>query len=290
MEYVITTDTTCDMSQDFLDKNGVEVLAMPYTVDGITYTGLGDDRLSPEEFYQKLRAGSMPQTAQVNPDQAATLFETYLNKGISVLHIAFSSALSGSYQSAVIAAEDLNERYRDQDVKVVVVDSKCASMGEGLFVFYAVKLKQEGKSFEEVRKWLEDHKLNVCHNFTVNDLFHLHRGGRVSKTAAVFGSMLGVKPVLHVDDEGRLIPIQKVRGRKQSLFMLVDNMEKLVGSMKNETVFISHGDCLQDAELVADEVKKRFGVKDIKIGIIGPVIGTHSGAGTVALFFLGEHR
>ncbi len=288
MDYVITTDTTCDMPQSFLSENNIDVLTMSYTVDDVTYTGKGDDQLSPEDFYQKLRSGSMPQTAQVNPDQAESLFESYLKQGISVLHIAFSSALSGSYQSTVIAAEDLNGKYGA--ARVVVVDSKCASMGEGLFLYYAVQLKNEGKGFDEAAEWLESHKLNVCHNFTVDDLFHLHRGGRVSKTAAVFGSMLGVKPVLHVDDEGRLIPVQKIRGRKQSLIALVDNMEKCMGGMKNDIVFISHGDCLEDAEFVAAEVKKRFGIKNIRIGFIGPVIGTHSGAGTVALFFMGEHR
>lgn len=288
MKYVITTDTTCDMSQRYFDENNVGVLALSYTIDGITYAGEGENQLSPAEFYQKLRNGSMPQTAQVNPEQAKKMFASYLERGINVLHLSFSSALSGSYQSTVIAADDLNGMYGD--AKVVTIDSRCASMGEGLLLYYAVELKKEGKSFDEVAEWVEGHKLNICHNFTVNDLFHLHRGGRVSKTSAVFGAMLGVKPVLHVDDEGRLIPIQKVRGRKQSLLALVDNMEKCMGNMKNDIVFISHGDCIDDAEFVAGEVKKRFGIKKIKIGFIGPVIGTHSGAGTVALFFLGEHR
>jgi DegV family protein with EDD domain len=288
MAYVITTDTTCDMPQSFLSENNIGVLTLSYTVDDVTYTGKGDSQLSPEEFYQKLRNGSIPQTAQVNPDQAESLFESYLKQGLNVLHIAFSSALSGSYQSTVIAAENLNGKYGD--ARVVVIDSKCASMGEGLFLHYAVQLKNEGKSLDEAAEWLESHKLNICHNFTVDDLRYLHRGGRVSKTAAVFGSMLGVKPVLHVDDEGRLVPIQKIRGRKQSLIALVDNMEKLVGGMKNDIIFISHGDCLEDAEFVAAEVKKRFGIKNIRIGFIGPVIGSHSGVGTVALFFMGEHR
>lgn len=288
MAYVITTDTTCDMPREFLEKNQINTLSLSYTIDDKTYTGIGDDKLAPKEFYDRLRGGSMPQTAQANPDQAAALFKKYLEQGISVLHIAFSSALSGSYQSTVIAADELNGNYGD--AKVVTIDSRCASMGEGLFVYYAAQLKQEGKSFDEAAEWLEAHKLNICHNFTVDDLFHLHRGGRVSKTAAVFGSMLGVKPVLHVDNEGRLIPIQKVRGRKQSLAALVDNMEKLRGSHKNEVVFISHGDCLEDAQFVADEVKKRFGIQDVWIDFVGPVIGTHSGAGTVALFFMGDHR
>lgn len=288
MEYVITTDTTCDMPEKFLAENKIGILALSYTLDDVTYSGLGDDKLAPKDFYAKLRAGSMPITAQANPDQAAALFEDYLKEGISVLHLAFSSALSGSYQSTVIAADDLNGKYGD--ARVVTIDSRCASMGEGLFLYYAVQLKKEGKSFDEAAEWLESHKLNVCHNFTVDDLFHLHRGGRVSRTAAVFGSMLGVKPVLHVDNEGRLIPIQKIRGRKQSLLMLVDNMEKCMGDMKNNIVFISHGDCMDDAEFVAAEVRKRFGIKDIWIDYIGPVIGTHAGAGTVALFFLGEHR
>jgi len=289
MNFVITTDTTCDMPQQFLKENQIAPLKLSYTIDDVTYGGAdGEEELSAEAFYKRLRDGAMPKTAQANPEQAANYFEKYLEQGISVLHIAFSSGLSGSYQSTVIAAEELNEKY--ENAKVITVDSKCASMGEGLFLYYAMQLKKEGKSIEEIAAWLEAHKLNICHNFTVDDLFHLHRGGRVSKTAAVFGSMLGVKPVLHVNDEGKLIPIQKVRGRKQSLLALVDNMEKCMGKMKNDIVFISHGDCIADAEFIADEVKKRFGIEKIMINMIGPVIGTHSGAGTVALFFMGEHR
>ena len=289
-EYVIITDPCCDLPEDYLTQNGLVLLPMPYTIESKTYTGEGNDRLTPKDFYAKMRAGNMPITAQVTPEKAMVVFEGYLKQGIDVLCIAFSSALSGTYNSERLAAQELSEKYPDS--KVYVVDSLCASLGEGLLIDYAVRMKLEGNDIDTVRDWLEENKGYICHNFTVDDLFHLHRGGRVSKAAAIFGSMLNVKPVLHVDDEGRLIPIAKVRGRKQSLNALVDNMEKQLGKFrgKNPRVFISHGDCEADAQYVADRVKERCGVESFLIKYIGPIIGAHSGPGTVALFFLGEER
>ena len=271
-EYVIITDPCCDLPEEYLAANGLVLLPMPYTIESKTYTGEGGDRLSPKDFYAKMRAGNMPITAQVTPERATSVFEEYLKQGIDVLCIAFSSALSGTYNSERFAAQELAEKYPDS--KIYVVDSLCASLGDA------------------VHTWLAENKGFVCHNFTVDDLFHLHRGGRVSKAAAIFGSMLNVKPVLHVDDEGRLIPIAKVRGRKQSLNALVDNMEKQLGSFqgKNPRVFISHGDCEEDAQYVADRVKERCGVQAFLINYIGPVIGAPAGPGTVGLFFLGDER
>lgn len=289
-EFVIITDPCCDLPEDYLAENGLVVLPMPYTIESKTYTGEADNRLTPKEFYAKMRAGNMPITAQVTPEKATVVFEEYLQKGYDILCIAFSSALSGTYNSDRFAAQELQEKYPEQ--KLYVVDSLCASLGEGLLIDYAVRMKKEGGDIDTIRDWVENNKLHLCHNFTVDDLFHLHRGGRVSKAAAIFGSMLSVKPVLHVDNEGRLIPIAKVRGRKQSLNALVDNMEKQVGSFrgKNPRVFISHGDCEADAQYVADEVKARFGIDSFLIHYVGPVIGAHSGPGTVALFFLGDER
>ena len=209
---------------------------------------------------------------------------------MDVLHIAFSSGLSGSYNSSRIGAEELAEEYTKH--KVTVVDSLCASLGEGLLVHKALQNQEKGMSLEENRQWLEDNKLHLVHNFTVDDLFHLHRGGRVSKTAAVIGTMINLKPVLHVDDEGHLIPVSKVRGRKKSLIALVDNMEKQMGAYReqNDIVFISHGDCEEEAKFVADLVKQRFGIESFLINYVGPTIGAHSGPGTMALFFMGEYR
>lgn len=287
-EFVITTDTSCDMPKSYYENNQIGILSLSCLMDGETYNYYHD--MPEKEFYQKVRAGAMPVTSQANPEDAKELFEKYLKKGLSVLHVAFSSGLSGSYNSARIAAEELNDQYTD--VQVIVVDSLCASMGQGLILYKAVQMKNAGKSIEEIAKWLEENKLHVCHNFTVDDLNHLYRGGRVSKATAVLGTMIGVKPVLHVNDEGKLINIGKVRGRKRSLIALVDRMEKQLANYKgtNDIVFISHGDAQEDARFVADLVKERFGIDSFMINYIGPVIGTHSGPGTLALFFMGEYR
>ena len=211
-----------------------------------------------------------------------------LQQGTDVLYLAFSSGLSGTYNASRLMFEELAEQYPER--KVVTVDTLAASMGEGLLVYLAVQQKKQGKSLEEVAKWVEDNRLKLSHWFTVDDLNHLKRGGRVSGAAAFFGTMLNIKPVLHVDDEGHLIPMEKVRGRRQSLDALVDHMAKTGIDNAHQTVFISHGDCQSDVEYVADQIRRRFGTKDIHTNYIGPVIGTHSGPGTVALFFLAQNR
>ena len=287
-EYVIFTDNTADLPADYLSKNGVEKLFLNYTIDGQTYEQTNE--LPVQEFYEKMRGGSMPTTSQINPENAREAFMQKVKEGYDILYIAFSSGLSGSCGSAQIAANQIMEEM--PEVKILVVDSLCASLGEGLFVDYAVELKKAGKDMEEIAGWLEEHKLNFCHVFTVDDLNHLYRGGRVSKAAAVLGTMINIKPVLHVDNEGHLIPLGKVRGRKKSLIKLVDMMEERIGSFRDRQtkIFISHGDCLEDAEFVKQLVQERFGYQDFLINMIGATIGTHSGPGTVALFFLGDHR
>ena len=288
-KYIITTDNMADFPESYIQEKGLGIMSLSYTIDGETYNREHD--LPVKEFYAKMRNGSMPTTSQVNPEEAKKVFlemmETY---DMDVLHIAFSSGLSGSYNSSRIGAEELAEEYSKH--KVTVVDSLCASLGEGLLVHKALENQQKGMSLEENRQWLEESKLHLVHNFTVDDLFHLHRGGRVSKTAAVLGTMINLKPVLHVDNEGHLIPVSKVRGRKKSLIALVDNMEKQMGSYRdqNDIVFISHGDCEEEAKYVADLVKQRFGIESFLINYVGPTIGAHSGPGTMALFFMGEYR
>ncbi|HIT89376.1 MAG TPA: DegV family protein [Candidatus Merdenecus merdavium] len=287
-EFVITTDNMADLPQSFIDEKGLGVMSLTYMIDGETYDM--NHELPVHEFYEKMRKGSMPTTSQVNPESAREEFLKYIQEGKDILHIAFSSGLSGSYQSAKIAADELLEEYPES--KIAVVDSLAASLGEGLLVQKAVVMKEQGKSFHEIHTWLEEHKLNACHNFTVDDLFHLFRGGRVSRTTAILGTMINIKPIMHVDNEGKLIPIGKVRGRKRSLLTLVDNMEKQMGSYrdKNDIILISHGDCLEDAYFVRDEITKRFGFTEFIINHVGPTIGAHSGPGTLALFFLGEER
>ena len=287
-EYVITTDNNSDLPEKYLKDHGVGCMYLSYSMDGKNYTH--GNFLPEHEFYEAMRNGSMPTTAQVNPENAKALLEPYLKEGKDILHIAFSSALSGTYNSSRIAAEELMEDYPDR--KIIVVDSLGASLGQGLLVYLAQEKKEQGEDMETVAKWAEENRLHMVHLFTVNDLNHLYRGGRISRTTAVVGSMLNIKPVLHVDDEGHLIPLSKVRGRKKSLLALVDSMEELQGSYagKNEVIFISHGDCIEDAEYVKELVEKKYGISSFLINHVGPVIGSHSGPGTLALFFMGDHR
>lgn len=287
--FIITTDTTADLPEEYIAKHKLGIMSLTYTLEGVTY-----DRENPmdvREFYGKMRAGQLPTTSQVNPDTAKALFIKLANENNSdILHIAFSSGLSGSYNSSRIAAEELAAENFPH--RVTVIDSLCASLGEGLLVHKAVSMMESGKSLDETAEWVEANKLHLVHNFTVDDLFHLYRGGRVSKTAAFIGTVINLKPILHVDDEGHLIPLAKVRGRKKSLIALVDSMEKQIGSYRNQNdiVFISHGDCIEDAQFVADQVKERFGIDSFLINYVGSTIGAHSGPGTVALFYLGDYR
>lgn len=287
--FMITTDSTADLSPEYVAKHQLHIMSLPYTIDGTTYTW--ENPMPVKEFYDKMRSGSLPTTSQVNPQEAAALFDDILKEqDVDILHIAFSSGMSGSCNNCHLAAAEMEEKYPGR--RVVVVDSLAATLGEGLFVHKAVTMKEAGKSLDEIVSWLEENRLHLVLNFTVDDLFHLHRGGRLSKTAAVLGTMINLKPVLHVDDEGHLVMLSKVRGRKKSLIALVDCMEKQIGSWKdkNDVVFISHGDCEQDARFVADLIQERFGLESFLIDYIGPTIGAHSGPGTVALFYMGDYR
>lgn len=288
-EFVIVTDTTTDLPRDYVEKHHLYMMSLPYTLEGTSYTW--EKPMPVKDFYDKMRAGSLPTTSQANPEETALLYESILkDNDVDILHIAFSSGLSGSFNSCRIAAADVCEKYPDH--RIVVVDSLAATLGQGLLVYKAVQLKEAGKSLDEVAAWVEENKYHLVHNFTVDDLFHLHRGGRLSKTAAIVGTMINLKPVLHVDDEGHLVMLSKVRGRKKSLIELVDCMEKQLGDWKdkNDIIFISHGDCPEDAQFVADLIKERFGYENFMIDYIGATIGAHSGPGTVALFYLGDHR
>lgn len=287
--YILSTETTCDMELSYYRSNNVNVLGLIYTLEDHDYEEGTDNNLSTADFYQKVRNGAMPKTAQVSVEKATHSFESLVKEGYDILHLSFSSGLSGTYQACVIAANDVMERY--PDAKIRVVDTLAASMGQGLLLTYAIEWKKQGLSLEELAEKIEAEKLHVCHNFTVDDLNHLHRGGRVSKMTAIIGTALGIKPLLHVDDEGHLINVSKTRGRKQSLNWLVDKMAERIGDYENDFFYISHGDCIDDAKYVADLIRKKFGLmKKIVIGNIGPVIGSHSGPGTVALFFRGETR
>ncbi len=288
-EFKISVCSTADLPESYIKENDLGVVGLSYMFEDGEVHKRGNDLPEPV-FYSKMRSGMMPTTSQINPEEARAAFEEYLETTNEILQIAFSSGLSGSYNSLRIAAEELMEER--EDIKIIVVDTLAASLGEGLLVHKAVQLKKQGKSIEEVAEWLEEHKLNLVHMFTVDDLFHLYRGGRVSKATAILGTMVNIKPILHVDNEGHLIALSKVRGRKKSLNTLVDCMEDRMGSFRdqNDIFFVSHGDSLEDAEYVAEEVKRRFGIESYLINYVSPTIGAHSGPGTIALFFLGDKR
>lgn len=284
--FKITSDTTCDLPLSYLTEHDIVTFSLDYELEGVLYSK--ENSLAPKEFYTKMRAGSMPTTNAVIPEIAKETFKKFTDQGLPVLHIAFSSGLSGSYSNAVLAANEVMEE--NPEAKIIVIDSLCASLGEGLLIHKAVELRDSGKNIDETAKWVEENKLYLCHQFTVNDLNHLHRGGRVSKATAIIGTLVSVKPVLHVDNEGHLTSLSNVRGRKKSLNTLVDNMEKTIGNFKNDIIFISHGDSLEDAEYVADLIKERFAIKNFLISYVSPTIGAHSGPGTIALFYMGEKR
>ena len=288
-DYVILTDSTTDISQEIADEIDVKVWPMQFELDGLTYRNFPDEReMKSDEFYDIMRKGKMPKTSQINVVDFCEYFSEYLDKGLDVLYICFSSGLSGTYNNSLIAIEELKGRYPDR--KIISVDSLAASMGEGLLVYLAAQQKKKGMGLEELAKWVEDNRLHLCHWFTVDDLHHLKRGGRVSAATAIVGSALNIKPVLHVDDEGHLINMSKVRGRKASLNAMVDQMVETYTD-QFDTVMICQGGCHDDAEYLAGEVKKRVkGVKKIIMGNIGPVIGAHAGPGVLALFFYGDHR
>jgi DegV family protein with EDD domain len=286
--YIITTDSCADMQASFMAENNIPFISLMFTLEGITYEDDFGETMSSRAFYSRIKAGEHSTTTQVTPARYTEFFETYLEHGYDILHISFSSSLSGSCASAVSAAEKLKYKYPDRCI--IVIDSLCASMGQGLLLTYAVRLRHGGAQIDEVASWLDQNKPNICHYFTVNDLFHLYRGGRVTKTSAMLGSLIGIKPVLRMDDNGRLVPVGKVRGRTQALNELLRYMERLAVSPEAQTVYISHGDCLEDAEYLAAAVKRRLNVKQILINPVGPVIGSHTGQGVIALFFIGTSR
>jgi len=288
MSYTLYSDSCCDLPQSYCAENGIRVLPLTYRIGSETFI---DNMNSPEEFhrfYQRLREGEMPTTSLVSTDQFLTAFESALRQGEDVLYIGFSSALSGTYNSARLAYEEMRERYPER--KIAAIDSTCASLGQGLLVHQAALLKEQGKSFEEVVRWTEENKRNVHHWFTVDDLHHLSRGGRLSGAAAALGTFIHIKPVLFFNDEGRLVLHEKVLGRTRSFRTLVDHFGEFLPDSGKTMIFLSHGDCPEDAQAVAGMIRERFGVDVDRINYLGPVTGTHSGPGTVALFFMGKSR
>ncbi len=284
--YQIITDSACDLPKAMLSQLDVVTTPLHVLFKGQNLPDSVDEGL--KEIYDGLRAGEMTSTSAANPEGWAAVMEPALQEGKDLLVLAFSSGLSTTYQSAVIAAQDLGEKYPQRHIRVV--DTGCAALGQGLLVWHACKMRDAGLSLDELTAWCEENKYHLCHWFTVNDLMFLKRGGRISAATAVVGTMLQIKPVLHVDDNGKLVSMEKARGRKASIEALVKKLDTLGDGYDNSTVFICHGDCLEEAEQLKALVLQRSGVRDVFVGNLGAVIGSHAGPGTLALFFMGKHR
>ncbi len=287
--YKLFTDSTSDLTQEFVDMLDITVVPTEFTLDGQTYLDYADARdMSRESFWQLLRAKKMPKTAVINPDRFYQYFEPALKDGFDILHIVFSTGLAGTRQNALLAAEELKEKYPDQEIRVV--DSLSASHGEGLLVYYAAQKKNAGASLDEVAASVEQMRGQVCVWFTVDDLQHLKRGGRVTATTAAVGGVLNIKPIMHIDAEGKLVAVDKVRGRKTALETLLTKFQETAIDPTGQIVFLVHADCLDDANWMAQELRTRFGVPEVFVNYIGPVIGTHAGPGALGVCFRGSEK
>ena len=288
-DYVLMTDSSCDLPAKLADEMELSVLPLSILIEGKSYYNYLDGReISFKDIYAKLRTKCPAKTSAVNMDAFLGPMEEILQSGRDILYIGFSSGLSGTYNAGAAAAQELAPKYPER--KILAVDSLCASLGQGLIVWHAWQHKKEGMTIEELYQWVLDNRLHLCHWFTIDDLMFLKRGGRISGATAVVGSMLSIKPVMHVDNEGHLIKVSTARGRKASIKALADEAEKRGIDLQNQTIFISHGDCEDEANYLGDIMRKRFNVKDVLVNYVGPVIGAHSGPGTIALFFMGTER
>ena len=288
-DYIIVTDATSDIPNEMANELNVKVVPMSFSLGEKNYNHYPDYReLDIKTFYDKQRAGQTSLTTQINVAVYLDFFEEIIKSDKDVLYISFSSALSSTYQSSVLATKELNEKY--PDFKIITIDSKAATLGETLLVKLAAQKKSDGMNIEDLSKWVAENHLKVCHYFTVDDLNHLKRGGRMTAMTAFIGTALDIKPILHVNDEGKLIPLDKVRGRKKALKVLFNYLAELSENLEEQTIFIGHGDCIEDARYLESLIKEAFKVKEVIIHPIGPIIGSHTGPGAITLFFLGKHR
>lgn len=285
-KFVITADSNSDLLDEYIKENQIGIIPHYYDLEGITY---GDEvNLTPKEFYDKMRGGLMPTTMASNPEVIRRTFQAYVDQGLDVLHISFSSALSGGCSNVVTGANEICEE--NPGAKIIVVDTLNASMGEGMFVMKAVQLREEGKTLEETAAWLEEHKQEFCVYFTVDDLNHLHRGGRISKTTAIIGSMINIKPILYLNPEGQLVAKGTARGRKKSLSTICNDMLECMGKYLNtdDPICIAHGDAREDADFLAELIREKLPNRKIIVNYVSPSIGSHSGPGAIGLCFMGE--
>ncbi|MDF2941629.1 MAG: hypothetical protein K0S01_487 [Herbinix sp.] len=287
-DFVITADSNSDLLEDYIKEKQIGIIPHYYDLEGITY---GDEvNLTPKEFYDKMRTGLMPTTMASNPEVIRKTFQDYVDQGFDILHISFSSALSGGCSNVVTGAREICEE--NPGAKIIVIDTLNASMGEGMFVMKAVRMREEGKTIDETANWLEEHKQDFCVRFTVDDLNHLHRGGRISKTTAFIGSMINIKPILYLNSEGQLVALSTSRGRKKSLATICNDMLDSMGKYKDgdDVICIVHGDSIDDANYLAELILEKLPNKEIVINFVSPSIGAHSGPGAIGLCFMGEKR
>ncbi|MBQ7347132.1 MAG: DegV family protein [Clostridia bacterium] len=284
--YVIVTDSSADLTPEMYQELGVRTVQLGVMVEGAAVKA--NNAVDVKAIYAMLREKKMATTSAVNIDEFLKIFGEMLKEDVDILYLGFSSGLSGTFSASAVALRELSEKYPDR--KLYAVDTLCASMGQGLLVYYAAKLRESGADIDTVKDFVENNKLNLCHWFTVDDLFFLKRGGRVSAATAVVGSLLNIKPVMHVDNAGKLINVSKVRGRKAAIDAMFEKTKATMLEGKNDVMFISHGDCIEDAEYLATRLRNELGVKQVEINYVGPVIGAHSGPGTLAVFYLGSER
>lgn len=289
MKFEIITDSSANLTDSLIEKYGLKIISLSYFIGEEEYLSYKEGvKTDYSEFYARIRKKEEARTSLANYEECMRVLRPIAESGRDILYIGFSSALSGTFQNVSNCMQELRTKHPDQ--KLLCVDSLSASMGEGLLVYHALELAQRGATIEETLEWVENHKMNICQWFTVDDLFFLKRGGRLSGAAALAGSLLEIKPILHIDEEGRLVMVSKVKGRKKSLNALVQHMEETVVKIKPQKIFIAHGDCLEDAQYLADGIKAKLGLEDIEINYVDPVIGVHSGPGTIALFYYGKTR
>lgn len=289
MKFEIITDSSANLTDSLIEKYDLKIISLSYFIGEEEYLSYKEGvKTDYSEFYARIRKKEEARTSLANYEECMRVLRPIAESGRDILYIGFSSALSGTFQNVSNCMQELRTKHPDQ--KLLCVDSLSASMGEGLLVYHALELAQRGATIEETLEWVENHKLNICQWFTVDDLFFLKRGGRLSGAAALAGSLLEIKPILHIDEEGRLVMVSKVKGRKKSLNALVQHMEETVVKIKPQKIFIAHGDCLEDAQYLADGIKAKLGLEDIEINYVDPVIGVHSGPGTIALFYYGKTR
>ena len=289
MKFEIITDSSANLTDSLIEKYDLKIISLSYFIGEEEYLSYKEGvKTDYSEFYARIRKKEEARTSLANYEECMRVLRPIAESGRDILYIGFSSALSGTFQNVSNCMQELRTKHPDQ--KLLCVDSLSASMGEGLLVYHALELAQRGATIEETLEWVENHKMNICQWFTVDDLFFLKRGGRLSGAAALAGSLLEIKPILHIDEEGRLVMVSKVKGRKKSLNALIEHMEETVVKIKPQKIFIAHGDCLEDAQYLADGIKEKLGLEDIEINYVAPVIGVHSGPGTIALFYYGKTR